>query len=157
MAILAARGHGTGLAVDPYKLLECECGRSACETPMHKSLGRGGTTVCSSSGWVGLLVSPQPAPPLSGLRQCACQMLASMPDATQWFHSRPPSAPVPIVCVGDWVKVGLQSERFWVRVAQKVAARTKKPECYHCIVDNTLRTVPSQLAKLGDCITLTDA
>ena len=65
MAILAARGHGTGLAVDPYKLLECECGRSACETPMHKSLGRGGTTVCSSSGWVGLLVSPQPAPPLS--------------------------------------------------------------------------------------------
>ena len=84
-------------------------------------------------------------------------MLASMPDATQWFHSRPPSAPVPIVCVGDWVKVGLQSERFWVRVAQKVAARTKKPECYHCIVDNTLRTVPSQLATLGDCITLTDA
>ena len=80
-----------------------------------------------------------------------------MPDATQWFHSRPPSAPVPIVCVGDWVKVGLQSERFWVRVAQKVAARTKKPECYHCIVDNTLRTVPSQLATLGDCITLTDA
>ena len=84
-------------------------------------------------------------------------MLALMPDATRWFHSRPPSAPVPIVCVGDWVKVGLQSERFWVRVAQKLAARTKKPECYHCIVDNTLRTVPPQLAKLGDRITLTDA
>ena len=33
MAILAARGHGTGLAVDPYEPFDCECGHGTCETP----------------------------------------------------------------------------------------------------------------------------
>ena len=98
-------------------------------------------------------------------------MLALVPDATRLFDSRPPSVPVPAVRVGDWVKVGLRSERFWVRVvassrtAQNNPPKDDDPQAqqprhlailYQCIVDNALQTVPPQLAKLGDRITLTD-
>ena len=85
------------------------------------------------------------------------------------FDSHPPSVPVPstAVRVGDWVKVGLRSERFWVRVV--APSRTKSgdnPSNDHQvsiastitrIIDNALlQTVPPQLAKLGDRITPTD-
>ena len=97
-------------------------------------------------------------------------MLALMPDATRLFDRRPPSVPVPAVRVGDWVKVGLRSERFWVRVVAsscRTAQNNPKDDddpqqaqhlarVYQCIVDNALQTVPPQLAKLGDRITLTD-
>ena len=97
--------------------------------------------------------------------------MALMPDATRLFDRRPPSVPVPAVRVGDWVKVGLRSERFWVRVVAsscRTAQNNPKDDdsdpqqaqhlarVYQCIVDNALQTIPPQLAKLGDRITLTD-
>ena len=97
--------------------------------------------------------------------------MALMPDATRLFDRRLPSVPVPAVRVGDWVKVGLRSERFWVRVVAsscRTAQNNPKDDdsdpqqaqhlarVYQCIVDNALQTVPPQLAKLGDRITLTD-
>ena len=84
--------------------------------------------------------------------------LSQLADATPFFHARPPDATVPIVCVGDYAKVGLSSERLWVRVVrQQRGPRAAANVLYECIVDNHLQRTPPRVVKLGDRITLSES
>jgi hypothetical protein len=92
--------------------------------------------------------SPPSPPPLSQLA-----------DATPYFHARPSNATIPTVRVGDYAKVGLMSERLWVRIVgqqQRPRAATKATY-YQCIVDNHLQRTPPSVAKLGDRLTLSNS
>ena len=90
--------------------------------------------------------SPPSPPPLSQLA-----------DATPYFHARPSNATIPTVRVGDYAKVGLMSERLWVRIVGQQQRPRTKATYYQCIVDNHLKRTPTQVVKLGDRMTLSES
>ena len=59
--------------------------------------------------------------------------------------------------VGDYAKVGLMSERLWVRIVGQQQRPRTKATYYQCIVDNHLKRTPTQVVKLGDRMTLSES
>jgi hypothetical protein len=83
--------------------------------------------------------------------------LSLLADATPHFHVRPSNATIPIVRVGDYAKVGLLSERLWVRIAHQRRPRLGTNVLYECIVDSDLQRTPPSVVKLGDRLTLSNS